>query len=106
MRLAICSLRGGVVVRAAPFHFGAHGLIPVLTDQHGPGAPNPKGGIMAKEHWMILGSGAGVGAGLMYLFDPQGGKGRRAVARDKAVSAASKGGDSLRKASKDLGNRS
>lgn len=60
---------------------------------------------MAKEHWMILGSGAGVGAGLMYLFDPQGGKGRRAVARDKAVSAASKSGDSLRKASKDLGNR-
>jgi hypothetical protein len=60
---------------------------------------------MAKEHWMLLGGGAGVGAGLMYLLDPQSGNRRRAVARDKAVSAANKSGDTLRKASKDLGNR-
>jgi hypothetical protein len=64
---------------------------------------------MAKKHWMLVGSGAGVGAGvgagLMYLLDPQGGSRRRAVARDKAVSAVSKSGDSLRRASKDLSNR-
>jgi hypothetical protein len=60
---------------------------------------------MAKKHWAFLGSGAGVGAGLMYLLDPQAGKSRRALARDKAASAVNKGGDSLRKVSKDLGNR-
>lgn len=60
---------------------------------------------MAKQHWALLGSGAGVGAGLMYLLDPAGGRRRRAFARDKAVSAVSTGGDSLRKVSTDLGNR-
>jgi hypothetical protein len=64
---------------------------------------------MEKQDWMLLGSGAGVGAGvgagLMYLLDPQGGKRRRALARDKAVSAAHKSGDSLRKASKHVGDR-
>ena len=60
---------------------------------------------MAKQHWVLLGSGAGVGAGVMYLLDPVGGGQRRALARDKAVSAFNTSGDSLRKASKDLGNR-
>lgn len=51
------------------------------------------------------GVGAGLGAGLMYLLDPQGGRRRRAVARDKTVSALNKGGDAVRKTSRDLGNR-
>ena len=64
---------------------------------------------MDKQTWNLVGSagvGAGLGAGLMYLFDPQGGGRRRAVARDKTVSALHKGGDALRKTSRDLGNRS
>jgi hypothetical protein len=52
-----------------------------------------------------MGVGAGLGAGLMYLLDPQGGGRRRAVARDKTVSALKKGGDAALKTSRDLGNR-
>ncbi|HEX9943885.1 MAG TPA: BON domain-containing protein [Thermoanaerobaculia bacterium] len=51
------------------------------------------------------GLAAGLGAGLMYLLDPQGGGRRRAVARDKTVSALKKGGETARKTSRDLGNR-
>lgn len=62
-----------------------------------------------KRQWGLLGSagaGAGLGAGLMYLLDPQGGGRRRAVAKDKTVHALKKGGDAARKTSRDLGNRS
>jgi hypothetical protein len=63
---------------------------------------------MDRQTWNLVGSagvGAGLGAGLMYLLDPQGGRRRRAVARDKTVSALNKGGDAVRKTSRDLGNR-
>src|SRR5437764_8887633 len=63
---------------------------------------------MDKQTWTLMGSagaGAGLGAGLMYLLDPQGGRRRRAVARDKAASALNKGGDAVKKTSRDLGNR-
>ena len=56
-----------------------------------------------KEKWSLVGSagvGAGLGAGLMYLLDPQVGRGRRAVARDKSVSALKKG-DSCRQGAGD-----
>ncbi|HEY0555762.1 MAG TPA: BON domain-containing protein [Thermoanaerobaculia bacterium] len=61
-----------------------------------------------KEKWSLVGSagvGAGVGAGLMYLLDPQGGRGRRAVAKDKSVSALKKGGAAAAKTSRHLGNK-
>jgi hypothetical protein len=61
-----------------------------------------------KEKWSLVGSagvGAGLGAGLMYLLDPQGGRGRRAVARDKSVSALKKGGTVAAKTSRHLGNK-
>ena len=61
-----------------------------------------------KEKWSLVGSagvGVGLGAGLMYLLDPQGGRGRRAVARDKSVSALKKGGKVAAKTSRHLGNR-
>jgi hypothetical protein len=54
----------------------------------------------------LLGGGAGLGAGLMYLLDPQGGGRRRALARDKAVHAYHVSGDALRKSSVDLAHRS
>ncbi|HTG35834.1 MAG TPA: BON domain-containing protein [Thermoanaerobaculia bacterium] len=58
--------------------------------------------------WSLVGSagiGAGLGAGLMYLLDPQGGRGRRAVARDKSVSALKNGGKAAAKTSRHLGNK-
>ncbi|HSU83046.1 MAG TPA: hypothetical protein VLR69_11550 [Thermoanaerobaculia bacterium] len=63
---------------------------------------------MDKQKWSLVGSaglGAGVGAGLMYLLDPQGGRGRRAVARDKSVSVLKQGGKAAAKTSRHLGNK-
>lgn len=63
---------------------------------------------MDKQKWSLLGTagvGAGLGAGLMYLLDPQGGRRRRALARDKTVSALKTGGSAALKTGKDLGNR-
>src|ERR1700682_3078757 len=50
-------------------------------------------------------SGIGIGAGLMYLLDPERGRARRAIARDKAVSLANKTGDAVARHSRDIGNR-
>jgi hypothetical protein len=63
---------------------------------------------MDKQKWSLVGSaglGAGVGAGLMYLLDPQGGGRRRAVARDKSVSVLKQGGKAAAKTSRHLGNK-
>jgi hypothetical protein len=63
---------------------------------------------MNKQNLALLGSAgvaAGLGAGLMYLLDPQGGGRRRALARDKAVHVLKKGGEAARKKSRHLGNR-
>lgn len=63
---------------------------------------------MNKQQAGLLGSaglGAGLGAGLMYLLDPQSGKRRRTVAKDKTVSALKQGGTALGKKSRHLGNR-
>lgn len=59
-----------------------------------------------KHQLSLLGSaglGAGLGASLMYLLDPEGGRRRRALARDKAVHGMKAGGRSLRKTSVHLG---
>jgi hypothetical protein len=50
-------------------------------------------------------AGAAVGAGLMYLLDPQGGRRRRAVLRDQLVSAAHKTSDAVDATSRDMTNR-
>jgi osmotically-inducible protein OsmY len=49
--------------------------------------------------------GLGLGAALMYLFDPDRGRRRRALIRDKAEGAANKAGDYAGKMSRDLRNR-
>jgi hypothetical protein len=54
--------------------------------------------------WSLLG-GFGLGAGLMYLFDPQQGRRRRALVRDKAVRAAHQAEEGLGKLRRDLANR-
>jgi osmotically-inducible protein OsmY len=53
----------------------------------------------------LLGGGAGLGAGLMYLLDPQGGKQRRTLARDKATQAYSASSGAVRKSATGLGSR-
>jgi hypothetical protein len=50
-------------------------------------------------------TGVGVGAALMYLLDPERGKGRRGAARDKAVALANRTGRVVARRSRDLGNR-
>ena len=63
---------------------------------------------MDKQKWSLVGTaglGVGVGAGLMYLLDPQGGRGRRALARDKSLSALKQGGKAAAKTSRHLGNK-
>lgn len=50
-------------------------------------------------------SGIGIGAGLMYLLDPERGRLRRAIARDRALSLANKAGDAVASRSRDIGNR-
>lgn len=50
-------------------------------------------------------SGLGVGAALMYLFDPEEGNRRRAVLRDKAMSISNKAQDAMTGRAQDLSNR-
>lgn len=49
--------------------------------------------------------GAGIGAGIMYILDPQLGNRRRSLARDKATRAWHKTGDAISTVGKDIGNR-
>jgi len=60
---------------------------------------------MKKRNPLTLLGGLGLGAGLMYLLDPDGGRRRRALARDKAVHGLKVSGKALRKTSVDVGNR-
>lgn len=50
-------------------------------------------------------AGLGIGAALMYLFDPARGRRRRAVARDKTASALDAAQRELRERAVDVGNR-
>jgi hypothetical protein len=54
--------------------------------------------------WPVIG-GIGLGAGLMYILDPDRGSRRRAVARDKITSAVNKTGKAISSKSRDLTNR-
>ncbi len=59
---------------------------------------------MNRQNWTLL-SGIGLGAGLMYLLDPAGGRQRRTLVRDKGTQAWSAGSGAVRKTSKHVGNR-
>jgi BON domain-containing protein len=50
-------------------------------------------------------AGAAIGAGIMYLLDPDGGRRRRALVRDQIVSAAHKTTDAVDATSRDVANR-
>ena len=56
--------------------------------------------------WGGLALGGILGAGLTYLFDPAGGRRRRALLRDKAVRAAHEAEDATERSTRDLANRS
>ncbi|MEA2560184.1 MAG: hypothetical protein QOH06_1688 [Acidobacteriota bacterium] len=60
---------------------------------------------MKTRNPLTLLGGVGLGAGLMYLLDPDGGRRRRALARDKAVHGLKVSGKALRRTSADVGNR-
>jgi hypothetical protein len=49
--------------------------------------------------------GIGLGAAVMYVLDPQGGRRRRALARDKAVAFANEASRVVGARSRDLANR-
>ncbi len=57
-----------------------------------------------QRKWTAIG-GAGLGAALMYLFDPDKGRRRRALLRDRGVHLARTTRDRLDVASRDLANR-
>jgi hypothetical protein len=50
-------------------------------------------------------SGIGVGAALMYLFDPNGGRRRRALIRDKAVGLSNDARETVEAKARHLSNR-
>jgi hypothetical protein len=50
-------------------------------------------------------AGAAIGAGLMFLLDPDRGNRRRALARDQVLSAGRRAGDQLGARARHLGNR-
>ena len=54
---------------------------------------------------IALVGGLGLGAALMYIFDPDRGKGRRAHIRDQVDSAANKVSDAAEKMGRDISNR-
>jgi osmotically-inducible protein OsmY len=58
---------------------------------------------MRKEFGIV--GGLGLGAGLIYLFDPRSGRRRRAVVRDQARHLWRASGKTVEKTSRDLGNR-
>jgi hypothetical protein len=49
--------------------------------------------------------GVGLGAALMYIFDPERGRGRRAYLREQFVGASNSAGERLGKTARDLRNR-
>jgi uncharacterized membrane protein len=57
------------------------------------------------EKTLAFFGGLGLGAGLMYLFDPDRGRRRRALVRDQGVHAAHEAQDALRTAGRDVRNR-
>lgn len=64
-----------------------------------------EGGPVRTNGGLTLLSGAAIGAGAMFLLDPDGGGRRRARIRDKMVRATRKTGDAIDATARDLGNR-
>jgi uncharacterized membrane protein len=103
------SFRGRFAPHFAPV-FAPKILLGRRTVAPVPGAAQPHMGmVMRMKHQVrqgtyILGS-IGLGAGLMYLFDPDRGRRRRAMARDSVTRLVHQTGQGLDKGLRDLSNR-
>jgi hypothetical protein len=64
-----------------------------------------KGDYEAMNKGLTFGAGLGLGTGLMFLLDPDRGKRRRALLRDKCVWSARKTGEAAQVTARDLRNR-
>jgi hypothetical protein len=65
-----------------------------------------EGGTSVNNHdWLMLTAGAALGAGVMYVMDPDRGTRRRALIRDKAVRVTHKTGGALDALAHDAANR-
>lgn len=76
------------------------------TGAHGwAGAMPSMAGAESAQALAMAAAGAALGAGLMYLLDPQGGRRRRALIRDKAYSKTRHTSERLRRRTQDAANR-
>ena len=57
------------------------------------------------QNGMCVLGGVGLGAGLMYIFDPERGRRRRAAVRDECVRLVHEAGDVVDKGLRDINNR-
>lgn len=73
--------------------------------QTGDGRAGAQACGMSLNKTLLLLGGVGLGAALMYILDPDQGRRRRALARDKIVSASNKTGRAIGKKSRHLRNR-
>src|SRR5829696_4131126 len=77
--------------------------MPAVSDLRVTGAT--EGGFRMMNKGLTFGAGLGLGTGLMYLLDPDRGRRRRALLRDKGAWAARKTGDCIEVTAHDLRNR-
>jgi len=63
------------------------------------------GASSAASAGLLFLSGVGLGAALMYILDPERGRTRRALVRDKVISAGNQTRQALNTTARDIGNR-
>ncbi|MDQ3817099.1 MAG: hypothetical protein M3362_05345 [Acidobacteriota bacterium] len=71
----------------------------------GGGSAESRSEGLAAGGWLMLLCGAAAGAALMYFLDPDRGRTRRALVRDKVVGVTNDIGDAVGKTARDLRNR-
>lgn len=81
--------------------YGKHAFGGGRFDKRGREGKSESGTV---KMWLLLG-GAGLGAGLMYIFDVEHGRRRRALLRDKIINTANELNDAAGSKSRRLGNR-
>ena len=75
------------------------------SKQEGMSTTAGRGAVCSTGSFGMLLGGIGLGAALMYLFDPERGRGRRARLSDQLASKANRLGDKAEAKARDLRNR-